>query len=259
MSMNRFQGFIMIFLVLHVMMFTPNVSSDDNEMEWNEYYNFKGSCSSDNVRYHFQVNKTVVEIIVNLAWTTEGSGANLDMWVEHSEGYVVNASDSISMPEVMQIREFPNRGRWTLVVVPISCGASGEANFTANITMRNIILPKFEISAHEIKPKDSVILNLNSSYENISLYLFDFGDGTDSGWINKSSQSKFYNSSGEYYTKAKVRYSDGTESDWVEAGLIEVIEDEEELNLLLVALVSLVILSIITVIVFFIFKKRKGV
>ncbi len=100
-------------------------------------------------------------------------------------------------------------------------------------------------------------MSLNSSYENVSQYFFDFGDGTDSGWINQPSISKIYNLEGHYYPKAKVQYSDGTESDWVRASLIEVKGDEEP-DLMLVGTVTFVILVVITFSVFFTFKKRKG-
>jgi hypothetical protein len=258
MSMKRFLGFIiMILMVINIMMFLPSASSNDNEMEWHEYYNLKGSCGSDNIRNHFQVNRTVVEIIINLTWTTEGGVANLDMWVEHAEGYVVNASDSERMPEVMMIRKFPNRGRWTLVVVPISCGSTGMVNFSANVTLRNIVLPKL-VFPNEIDVGKNVTMSINSSHENVFQYFFDYGDGKDSGWMDEPSVSKTYSSEGKYYPRAKVRYSDGTESDWVEAGSLEVMGEHEDQNLLLIALASLIILVIITVIVLIIFKKRKG-
>jgi hypothetical protein len=256
--MRRAFCFVVIFLIIFwAVHLIPNASSDNNEIEWTEQINIEGSCSMENVRKHIQVNRTVVEIIVNLNWVTEDGWANLDMWIEGSDGYVVNASSSTDMPEVMRVREFPNRGRWTFVVVPTSCGTTGEANFTATIIMRNIVLPEFTVSIDKIKVGTNITMSINSSYENISYHFFDFGDGTDSGWINQKSISKIYNSSGEYYPKAKVQYSDGRESDWVEVGSIEVKGDEEP-NLMLIAMVSFVILVAITFLVFFMFKKRKG-
>ncbi len=247
----------MLIIMLQTLFLIPNASSDNNEIEWTEQINIEGNCRMDNFRKHFQVNRTVVEIIVILHWITDDGWANLDISIEGSDGYVINASSSTEIPEVMRVREFPNRGKWTFVVVPTSCGTTGGANFTANITLRNIILPEFEVLALEMEAEKNITMNINSSYENVSQYFFDFGDGTDSGWINQSSISKIYNSEGQYYPKGKVQYSDSTESDWVEAGLIEVKGDEEH-NLMLVGLVSLVLLILITVLVFFTFKKRKG-
>lgn len=258
MAMKKFLGFVIVF-ILFTQVFTlmSNAGSKDHETEWNEFFEIGGSCGSDNVRTHFTVNRTVVEIMINLTWTTEGGGADLDMWVEHAESYVVNASDSEMMPEVMNIRKFPNRGRWTLVVVPISCGSSGMANFTANITLRNIILPNFRISSYEIEVGENVTMSMNSSSENVSRYMFDFGDRTDSGWIFESSITKKYETKGDYYPSAKVQYSDGTESDWVEAGLIEVIEEEEIINFFLVALISMIVFFLIAFIMLLIIKKKK--
>jgi hypothetical protein len=258
-SMRRALGFtVMLIIMLQTLHLIPITSSDNNEVDWTEHINIEGNCRMDNVRKHFQINKTVVEIIVILHWVTDDGWANLDISIEGSDGYVVNASFSTEMPEVMRVREFPNRGRWTFVVVPTSCGTTGGANFTANITLHNIVLPEFEVSDLETDAGNNITMSLSSSYENISHYYFDYGDDTNSGWINHSSISKIYNSSGQYYPKAKVQYYDGTESDWAEAGLIEVKGDEEP-DLILVTLVSLVILILITVLAFFTFKKRKGV
>ena len=224
-----------------------------------EQISVSGSCNTENIRRHIQVNSTVVEIIVTLTWEVNGTGANLDMQIWHTDGHVVNASDSEMMPEVMRVREFPTRGRWTFVIIPTSCGSSGEAHYTANITMRNIVLPKIEISDNEIEAGDNVTLSVSSSYENVSSYLFDFGDGADSEWIVQSTISRKYENPGEYTPMGKVRYSDGMESDWVEMGEIEVKSEKEDLDILFIAQVTAMILIIITVLVYIIIKKRKGV
>ncbi len=111
----------------------------------------------------------------------------------------------------------------------------------------------------EVNAGKNVTVSINSDYENASQYYFEFGDGTDSGGINQSSISKIYDSSGEYHPKAKLRYSDGIESDWVDAGSIEVRGDIQEVDLVLMAMMLRVILAMITVLAFFTFKKRKGV
>jgi hypothetical protein len=249
----------MFILFLQIIHWVPQTSSEDSDITWIEQITVSGSCSTENVRRHITVNNTVVEIIVNLTWEVDGTGANLDMWIEHSEGYVVNASDSEKMPEVMRVREFPNRGRWTYVVVPTSCGTSGEAFYTANISMRNVVLPKLEVSETELVPSENVTLDISSATEDISRYYFDFGDGTDSGWVEHSSISKEYEDLGEYNPMAKVEYSDGTESDWVGSSVIHVKVDEEEVNVLLAAQVSLIIFIVISALVFLLLKKRKGV
>jgi hypothetical protein len=248
--------FILFFMTCHMLFIVPSIASEDSEVVWEENIQITGSCAKENVRKHIQVNRTVVEIIVNLNWETNGTQANLDMWMEHSEGYVVNASSSLMMPEVMRVREFPNRGRWTFVVIPTSCGTSGEAFFTADINIRNIALPEFEVSENTIDEGDNVTLSMNSDYENVTAYFFEFGDDTDSGWIGQSSVSKEYEEEGKYAPQAKVRYSDGTESDWIEVGEIEVL-GEDEVDLFLIAQMTIVILVIISVVIFVLIRRRK--
>jgi hypothetical protein len=145
------------------------------------------------------------------------------------------------------------------VVVPYACGDGGSANFTANVTIRNIVLPEITVSRNKIHSQEQVNMSIDSSYTEITQYLFDFGDGTDSDWINESSISKVYEKPGEYKPKAKVRYIDGTASDWVEAGSIEVEQNKSEPDLLIIAVPYAIILIFLTIITFYIFKWRKGV
>jgi hypothetical protein len=250
---------IVLFLFLHIILWIPSAISEDSDITWMEEISISGSCSTEYVRKHITVNETVVEIIVNLTWVVNGTGANLDMFIEHSEGYVVNASDSEEMPEVMSVREFPNRGRWTFVVVPTSCGSSGEAFYKANISMRNVVLPKLEVSATDVDSGENVTFKLSSTYENASQYFFDYGDGTDSGWVEHSSVSKEYENGGEYNPRAKVGYSDGTESDWVESGVIQVRAASEDVDVLLEAQLTLIILIIMSSLIYIIIKKRKKI
>jgi hypothetical protein len=237
----------------------PNGYSEDSETEWEEHVTITGNCRDDNVRKHIQMNRTVVEIVVNLTWEVENGWADLNMWIEDTEGNFANASSSTNIPEIMRVREFNNRGRWTLVVVPYACGDGGAANFTANVTIRNIVLPVLKLSTTKIYSREQVNMNIDSSYEQITHYFFDFGDDTDSDWINESSISKVYEKSGEYFPKAKVRYIDGTESDWVEAKSIEVEQIESEPDLLKIAIPYAFILIFLTIIMFYIFKKRQSV
>lgn len=245
-----------IFLLQAVILF-PNVVSEDGEVEWEEYIDIEGNLTTENVRNHFQVNRTVVEIHITLSYFSEEGYANLDMHVEDSEGYYVNVSNSQYIPEEMWVEEFPTRGRWTLVIYPYACAGCGKVYYYANITLRNIVLPELEVSTTQPEIGKEVVLSINSPYENISYYFFDFGDGTDSGWINRSSVSITYNESGEYHPKAKVRYSDDTESDWVDAGSIEVKEEKEGIDWLLMAFIYAVILAVITILSFLMLKKRK--
>jgi hypothetical protein len=257
---KRVIGFFIICSIIILICFLPiTVYADNNEIEWEEHIVITGNCQDDNVRRHIQVNRTAVEIIVNLTWDVENGWADLNMWIEDTESNFANASSSTDMPEIMKVSEFKNRGRWTLVVVPYACGDGGAANFTANVTIRNIVLPEFKVSATKIYSREQVNMSIDSSYEQITHYFFDFGDDTDSDWINKSSISKVYEKSGEYLPKAKVRYIDGTESDWVEVGSIEVEQIRSDPDLLRIAVPYAIILAFLTIMTYFIFKKRKGV
>jgi hypothetical protein len=211
----------MIFLI-------PNTISQETEIEWTESFRFEGTCGLENVRNRIQVNRTVVDIAVNLTWTTEYSYADLDFWIEDSEGNFVDTAATSQMPEQMIIKRLPSRGRWSIVITKKACGSCPSADFTMNVSLRNIALPKLILPDEKIEPDEKINLSVNSSYPDIYQYFFDFGDGTDSGWINHSFVSKEYNKTGEYTPKAKVRYSDGAESDWVEAREIKVAIEEED-------------------------------
>jgi hypothetical protein len=72
----------------------------------------------------------------------------------------------------------------------------------------------------------SVTLDASASYDpdgSVVAYLFDYGDGTNSGWTTSSKISKIYNNVGEYFVKVKVRDDKGSESDWSDAIKIKVI------------------------------------
>jgi hypothetical protein len=249
-------GFLFLFQLIS---YFPTVTSSDDEVEWTEQVSVYGSCSTQNIRRHVEVNATVVEMIVTLTWDTNGTGANLDMWIENSESFFVNATNSDNLPEVMKVSEFSDRGRWTLVIIPTSCGSGGEAHFTANVSIRNIRLPELSVSETGLDIGEGVTLNISSDYHNVSHYFFDFGDGTDSGWITESWIFKEYEESGEYTPMAKVRYSDGTESEWVEIGSLVVKEDIEEIDMFLLAQLTFLVLIVITILIYMIIKKRKGV
>lgn len=257
--MRKKLGFIiMLIVIFQGILPIPNAQSEDTKIEWTENIIKEGTISSDIVRIHIQVNRTVVEIAVNLSWSTENGYANLDMWIEGTDSFIVEASSTTQMPEIMVVREFPNRGRWTLVLTPTACGSCGYANYSLNITLRNIVLPEFKVIPKKIESGEKVNMSVDSVYENISLYYFDFGDDTNSGWINESSISKTYNKSGEYIPKAKVRYTDGTESDWIEVDLIEV-EKEEKGNIILWVLIWLGIFVSIIFLITYLHERKEGV
>jgi hypothetical protein len=54
----------------------------------------------------------------------------------------------------------------------------------------------------------------NGSINNIKSYLFDFGDGTNSGWMNNPAMSVRYSEPGTYLVQLKVKDVYGRESDF---------------------------------------------
>ncbi len=60
-----------------------------------------------------------------------------------------------------------------------------------------------------------VIFNANNSYDldgQIELYFFDFGDGTNSGWISSSTISHTYSIEGNYTVSLMVKDDKGSTS-----------------------------------------------
>ena len=246
------------------MNFVPGSQSQEESTEWFEDYTINGSCSSnDNVEHRFWVNSTVVEIEINVSWP-KGYGADINFWLEDSKGFHVDASESIANPDTLDIREFSDRGRWKLVIYPESCGSGTQVNYTANITVHHIARPALTISTSQTIEGENVTMNLSSPYESVIQYLFDFGDGTNSEWSQRFSHTKTYNESGNYTPRAKVRYNDGTESDWVEAGeievgTIEVAAEPEGPNMVLWMGFWLLLIGLLSFGLNLLYSKRKGI
>jgi len=66
------------------------------------------------------------------------------------------------------------------------------------------------------------------------LYLFDWGDGTDSGWVGPygsgAEATHCWTGEGEYDVKVKVDDRHGSESDWSEMLLVNISEDVVEIT-----------------------------
>ena len=66
---------------------------------------------------------------------------------------------------------------------------------------------------------EEVTFDASTSYDpdgTVEYYWFDYGDGSDSGWISSPTSIHGYTESGAYYAKAKVKDDDGMESEWSE-------------------------------------------
>jgi PKD repeat protein len=253
--MGKPPGLIVIFLiVVSIIYIAPVANSQDGGAEWSEELFFEGSCSSGNVPHRFSVNDTVVEIDINISWP-QGDGSDLNFWIENSSGFNVDASESFNNPEIMKIRTISERGRWTLWLYPKSCGSSGQVNYTIRVTLRNIALPDLDVSTSQIEKGEKVTMNLSSQYEHITHYFIDFGDGTHSGWSLEPVHIKTYKEPGKYTPRAKVRYDDGLESEWVKADTIEVSQGP---NMVLWIGFWLLLIGLLSFGVNLAYSKRKG-
>ncbi len=76
-----------------------------------------------------------------------------------------------------------------------------------------------------VAPTLNAIFNASYSYDPdgvVGSYFFDFGDGTDSGWITSHTTGHTYLDEGVYDITVKVRDDDGAESVWSTAVQIQV-------------------------------------
>jgi parallel beta-helix repeat protein len=107
-------------------------------------------------------------------------------------------------------------------------GIESEWSYPVDIIVSSINKPTAILSAFPTTVKEdveSVTFDASASYDpdgNVASYLFNFGDGSDSGWISDSKISKVYSNPGSYLAKVKVRDNDGIESDWSNTVMITV-------------------------------------
>ena len=86
--------------------------------------------------------------------------------------------------------------------------------FYVHNTPPNAIVTVFD---PEIAPRTNASFDASHSYDPdgvVTTYIFDFGDGTDSGWITTPATGHIYLDEGVYDITVKVRDDDGAESVW---------------------------------------------
>jgi hypothetical protein len=77
---------------------------------------------------------------------------------------------------------------------------------------------------------EEITLDASASYDSdgsITSYLFDFGDGSSSGWVTSSTLKHAYTIAGEYSARALVKDNDGLMSIWSDPVVIDVRGDFE--------------------------------
>ncbi|MEM4601918.1 MAG: PKD domain-containing protein, partial [Desulfurococcaceae archaeon] len=76
---------------------------------------------------------------------------------------------------------------------------------------------KLSASATTIQTGDVVTFDASMSYDpegSTLIYFFDYGDGSNSGWVSSPRITHKYTAIGVFYAKVKVKDSQGLESDW---------------------------------------------
>ena len=117
---------------------------------------------------------------------------------------------------------------------PYGKGSEFSVVQTFTVARDKIIPPTayFTIDTTNLVTGSSITINASSSEkEGMGRldYWFDFGDGTNSGWVISSIIKHIYRKAGTYIVKVKVRDELGQESPWTEQKLE--IKDADSLNL----------------------------
>jgi len=81
------------------------------------------------------------------------------------------------------------------------------------------------LTADEVQGETGARVSLygNTSGENISQYFYDYGDGSDSGWVVNSWSAHAYNRSGTYDARLMVKHVNNEVSRWSEPLMITVL------------------------------------
>lgn len=121
-----------------------------------------------------------------------------------------------------------------------------------------ITLSKSEVCVNEV-----VILNASESFDsigNITEYFFDFGDDTNSNWVELTFIEHRYANAGFYDVRVRVIDDDGEISDWSNVQTIEVREISDDFWLghhSVILIGSMLVLLILIVGATWVLKRRK--
>ena len=121
------------------------------------------------------------------------------------------------------------------------------------------LVPALWTSAAVVDVGEDVSFDASGSSGSIMHYYFDFGDGTNSGWISSHTTSHTFATSGNFSIGLKLKATDGNESDFIYVD-VEVVEggvsdvEGKEWNWMLVAVVFIVIAAAVA---FFALVKDK--
>lgn len=120
----------------------------------------------------------------------------------------------------------PSRPEFTVTLDPLAQvseeeRANNEASRTFTVNSRPT--PKLEILMAEVDEGDAVAMDASDSVDpdgRVRQYFFDYGDGTDSGWVFSSSINHTYGQTGMFQVRLYVQDEAGAQSE--EPAVVEV-------------------------------------
>ena len=145
-----------------------------------------------------------------------------------------------------------NKGIASNESVKVTIKVGERPNAVAKVDLPFVKLNKpVTLSAAESKDNDGTIV----------AYYFDYGDNTNSGWVNSSSMTKTYARVGEYTVAIKVKDNDGYESTNVATVKVTIEKAAAKPNTmgsLMLPLLLIVVVVVVIVVMLVVMKMRKG-
>ena len=153
----------------------------------------------------------------------------------------------------------------TTLLVKDRKGQVGLASDPVTITVGERPNAAVTASLANVKVSKPVTLSANGSSDpdgKVVAYYFDYGDKTNSGWVNDSSVTKTYATAGSYTVTLKVKDELGFES--VNSATVGVLVTKPEtpatngLGAMLLPILLIIIVVIVVVVLLVVLMKRKG-
>jgi PKD repeat protein len=173
--------------------------------------NFEFDNSLSNVSVHFFVNDNLTNISTNIP------------------SLPVLASTEVSVNWLVNV----TNGTHSIKVQVDPDGNLSDLDWDNNTIIKDIIVNSIPIAILSVEPNitltlTEIIFNASDSFKEITdvpiqEYIYDFGDGTTSGWVTEDHWNHSYNNDGIYVVRVRVRDASGQESKWSKDILITVL------------------------------------
>lgn len=145
-------------------------------------------------------------------------------WVTLNEEWIVNGSGPIfwtystysQIPYGFQILNLDGMNK----LLFFSEGQAYLSYFPPKVPSHEMPIAILSASPTIVDVGEYVTFDASASYDldgNVEYYWFDYGDGSDSGWVSSPTITHSYTETGVYHAKLKVRDNDGLESKWSKA------------------------------------------